>query len=95
MTESIKMLPAPSYLVKRKTASIIKAYENDLALDRPAAKESQSRTDRSEYRRERDRPFSAKVRRKWSSTKAKVSRRFGMYGFLDPLPLGLYIDMMI
>ena len=95
MTQSIKMLPPPSYLVRRTPANIVKAYEKDLSEKDLSLRESQAKSGKSKSREQKDAPFTAKVRRKWSNTKAKVGRRLGLYTFLEPLPLGLYIDMVI
>lgn len=89
------MLPAPRYLVKRSPANIIKAYENDLPDSRPAHKETRTRSNKSQQQKQKSPPFSAKVKRRWANTKSKVRRRLGLYTFLEPMPLGLYIDMVI
>ncbi len=95
MTQQIKMLPAPGYLVKRTPANIVKAYKNDLPDTGPAPNETKTRPSKPKYTKPKEQPFSAKVKRRWSDTKSKVKRRLGMYTFLEPLPLGLYLDMII
>ena len=94
MTQSIKMLPAPRYLVKRSPANIVKAYGNDLPDRRLANNEPKTRSSRSQQRKQKEPAFSAKVRRKWTEAKSKVSRRLGLYTFLEPIPIGLYLDMV-
>jgi len=95
MTQQIKMLPAPRYLVKRTPANIVKAYKNDLSETGDAPDKTNTRPSKPKYRKQKDPPFSAKVKRRWSDTKSKVKRRLGMYTFLEPMPLGIYLDMVI
>jgi hypothetical protein len=50
---------------------------------------------KEKYRQQRDPPFSAKVKRRWADTKSRVRKRLGQYAFVEPLPIGLYLDMVI
>jgi hypothetical protein len=89
------MLPPPSYLVKRTPANIVRAYKNDLPETGHAPNEPRTKPSKPKYKKQNSQPFSAKVKRRWSDTKSKVKRRLGMYTFLEPMPLGLYLDMVI
>lgn len=95
MTESIKMLPPPRYLARRSPANVRKAYENELPNKRAAEKETRTEANSTGKQKHKEPPFSAKVRRKWEDAKSKVSRRLGLYTLLEPLPIGMYIDMVI
>jgi hypothetical protein len=97
MSQQVKLLPPPRYLVWRTPANIIKAYQNDLGDNRSSQKQTTTRTQQKSARRQKPKPppFAAKVRRKWSDTKSKVRKRLGLYTFLDPMPTGLYLDIVI
>jgi hypothetical protein len=99
MTQSIKMLPAPCYIIKRTPANIVKAYENDLESDRSLAKplhvESSRSSEKAKYREPKQKPFAAEVRRRWTDTTSKIRRRLGQYAFMEPLPIGMYLDIAI
>lgn len=93
------MLPPSGYMVKRTPANIAKAYENDLPDNKSTSKQSKTRVSQSrnnsKYQQKKPPPFAAKVKRRWSDTKAKVRRHLGLYASIEPMPIGLYLDMVI
>jgi len=95
MTDSVKMLPPPRYMIRRNPANIKNAYENELPNKRTADKETRTQSNETRQSKQKEQPFAAKVRRKWEDAKSKVSRKLGLYTWLEPLPIGMYIDMVI